>query len=104
MPSAKRTADDDAFAKALGKALRMVRKQGEIKATHLAEQIGVMQQSVSAWEAGQHIPSLVVLLRVSQATQIPLWKITRAAEQLHRVAQAREAEKGECDDPDAHPG
>jgi transcriptional regulator with XRE-family HTH domain len=94
MPEAKRTSDDDTFAKALGKAIRMARQQADVKATELADKIGVTQQSVSTWETGVHLPSLVVLRKVAWATNTPLWKIMRAADQLYHVALAREAQKG----------
>jgi transcriptional regulator with XRE-family HTH domain len=90
MPSLTKNEQDIAFAIALGKALRMLRSQQNLKATGLAEAIGSQQQTYSAWEAGIHLPTLMHLLRIEQVTNVPMWKLIRAAEQLMDVQQGRE--------------
>ncbi len=54
--------------------LRIARFRARMKATVLAETVGVTSQTISRWEHGRHIPHLTMIRAIAQALRVsPSW-------------------------------
>jgi transcriptional regulator with XRE-family HTH domain len=99
--------DERAFFIQLGERITLLRKGQAITQVQLAEQLGVSQQTVTAYESGRrrvpisHLPRLAVLLGVSVETLIgqpataaskrgPTPKLLQQLERLHALPRAKQ--------------
>lgn len=107
-PSAVAISDDErAFFIALGARIAHLRKDQGITQVQLAEQLGVSQQTVTAYESGNrrvpisHLPRLATLLGTSiealigsptkpAAKRGPASKLQLQLEQLHRLPKTKQ--------------
>lgn len=55
--------------KKLGKKIRLARIECDLNQTQLAERIGATQKSISRYESGASLPSLVTLMKISKTLE-----------------------------------
>jgi transcriptional regulator with XRE-family HTH domain len=100
------TQEEKAFFKALGARIAALRKDSGITQVHLAQTMGVSQQTVASWEVGRrgvpvsNLPLLARTLGVSVETLIgekaaaakrgPAPKMQQQIERLSRLPQAKQ--------------
>lgn len=105
MPRRVASRDARAFAIAVGKAIRVIRRTKGIKAVSLSMDSGIAEQSISNWETGKTAIELVTLYDVCRVLDVPVWQVIRSAENaiamrdvLDREKAAREARLQELDE------
>ncbi len=75
----------------LGKLLKDLRVRAGIAQTEAARSVGVSRAAVGAWEAGsypptpKHLAALAALYRADENTELRLWRLTAASEELAEV-------------------
>lgn len=88
MGTPRRTDRGRQFAEVFGKVIRIARRKRGLKASSLAEDVGVRQQAVTAWERGYVLPSWEILFRLSTVLNIPMWMIIRSVERHLQMQEA----------------
>lgn len=58
-------------AKKLGKKIKMARVELDLNQTELADKIGAKQKSISNYETGTALPSLVTLSKIAKTLKRP---------------------------------
>jgi len=58
-------------AKKLGKKIKMARIELDMNQTEFAEKIGAKQKSISRYETGLSVPSIVTLMKISKILKKP---------------------------------
>jgi transcriptional regulator with XRE-family HTH domain len=83
------------FAYYLGRGIKAARKLRGMKASTLAFEIGITEQSVSNIETGKAVPSMKTLLDMARHLNVPLWQLIRPAEKFAAIADtmAMDAER-----------
>jgi transcriptional regulator with XRE-family HTH domain len=74
------TPESRRFAKFLGKGIRAARSLRGVKIEALALECNISQATLSNIELGENLPNLITFVQISQALNIPMWEIVRAAE------------------------
>jgi len=74
------------FAYYLGRGIKAARKLRGMKASTLAVDVGITEQSVSNIETGKAVPSLKTLLDIARHLNVPLWQLIRPAEKFAAIA------------------
>lgn len=73
----------------LGKLIKHLRTQNNMKQEELAEQLGVSSSAISKWETGKNLPDIAVLEKISALFQISIEELFRPEETLlHRAESA----------------
>jgi len=69
------TVKEQDFLKKLGARIRVLRKEKNISLNDLAEQFGLEKSSLSKLENGKSNSTVLTLLRISSALNIPIEKL-----------------------------
>lgn len=98
MPRPANTPELLRFGKFLGTTIKATRKRKGMKAYSLGLDAGVTQQSISLIETGMVLPSFATLHRISQALEVPMWQMVRAAERYAAMDATMKQERSRTDD------
>ena len=75
----------DTRLRALGEAVRRIRKERELTQDELHAASGVHRNHISALERGALNPSYRTILRVADALDVPLSKLVAMSEELDKL-------------------
>jgi DNA-binding XRE family transcriptional regulator len=74
------------FAYYLGRGMKAARRLRGMKASTLAFEIGITEQSISNIETGKVVPSMKTMLEIARHLNVPLWQLIRPAEKFAAIA------------------
>lgn len=81
------------FQVALGRAIRVMRKQRKMGGPALAKELGITHHAIYAWERGTFAPKLSHLWLISVKLGIPLSRIVAAAEKAMELKAVFDRDK-----------
>ena len=58
--------------KMFGKKMKLARVEHDLNQTQLAEKIGAKQKSISRYETGASLPSIVTLMKIAKVLKKPV--------------------------------
>ena len=73
---------DSAVAKAFGQAIRLMRRKSGMSQDALGANAGIERAHISKLERGRHMPTLIAVVRIAHALQVPAHEVVKRTEGL----------------------
>ena len=71
---------DATVATAFGRAIRLMRKKSRMSQDALGANAGIERAHISKLERGRHMPTLIGIVRIARALQLPAHELVKCAE------------------------